>query len=475
MIPQPGTTADIGRAAAGLLVGIASILVTMHSQTAPAAEPLTPRPRLLVLTDIGGDPDDQQSLIRLLLYANELELEGLIATASTLPDQNPPPAPRTDLIEQLLDAYAQVWPRLQVHAPTYPPPDQLRRIVSAGNPRRGVAEVGPDHDTAGSRAIIHAGDRDDPRPLNIAIWGGQTDLAQALWRVRQERGAAGLATFVRRLRVYDINDQDRIGDWLYQEFPGLFYVLANAERGRDKREGAYRGMYLGGDESLTSRQWVERHVTHDHGPLGALYPTSTWTAPNPHATLKEGDTPSWFYFLPLGLSDPEHPEWGGWGGRFRRGPRGRYQDARDTVGQITDARATVWRWRADYQADFQARLDWCSATRFADANHAPRAVVDDDRSRQIIMRSPRPGEQVTFSAAGSSDPDADQQLKFRWWVYEEPSHGATVALTGSDSAQLSVVMPAADVTQELHLVLEVRDTGTPSLVSYRRMVLRSEP
>ena len=37
------------------------------------------RPRLLVLTDIGGDPDDQQSLVRLMVYANEFEIEGLVA------------------------------------------------------------------------------------------------------------------------------------------------------------------------------------------------------------------------------------------------------------------------------------------------------------------------------------------------------------------------------------------------------------
>ena len=39
-------------------------------------------------------------------------------------------------------------------------------------------------------------------------------------------------------------------------------------------------MYLGGDESLTSRDWVDEHV-RSKGPLGALYPVITWTAPNP--------------------------------------------------------------------------------------------------------------------------------------------------------------------------------------------------
>ena len=40
------------------------------------------RPRLLVLTDIGGDPDDQQSMIRLMVYANEFVIEGLAACIS---------------------------------------------------------------------------------------------------------------------------------------------------------------------------------------------------------------------------------------------------------------------------------------------------------------------------------------------------------------------------------------------------------
>ncbi|HRZ46474.1 MAG TPA: DUF1593 domain-containing protein [Candidatus Paceibacterota bacterium] len=101
------------------------------------------------------------------------------------------------------------------------------------------------------------------------MWGGQTDLAQALWRVKHERGASGLAQFVRKFRVYDIGDQDGIADWMRTGYPGMFYILAKAAPGRDKRESTYRGMYLTGDESLTSREWVEKHV-RSIGSLGAL-------------------------------------------------------------------------------------------------------------------------------------------------------------------------------------------------------------
>ena len=47
-----------------------------------AATEQEPKPRLIVLTDVGGDADDEQSMVRLLLYANEFEIEGLIASAS---------------------------------------------------------------------------------------------------------------------------------------------------------------------------------------------------------------------------------------------------------------------------------------------------------------------------------------------------------------------------------------------------------
>jgi hypothetical protein len=52
-----------------------------------ADPPKEVKPRLLVLTDIGGDPDDQQSMIRLMTYANEFEIEGLIASAAGIPGE----------------------------------------------------------------------------------------------------------------------------------------------------------------------------------------------------------------------------------------------------------------------------------------------------------------------------------------------------------------------------------------------------
>ena len=197
------------------------------------------------------------------------------------------------------------------------------------------------------------------RRLNIAIWGGQTDFAQALWRVRTDRGEAGFAAFARKLRVYDINDQDGIADWMRSEFSSLHYVLAGARAGRDKREGTYRGMYLTGDEALTSRAWIDEHI-RNRGVLGALYPVKTWTAPNPHACMKEGDTPSWFFFLPRGGNDPDDPSKPGWGGQFERESDGWYRDVPSRPD--ADPRVAVSRWRAEFQRDFAMRMAWCVVT-----------------------------------------------------------------------------------------------------------------
>ncbi|MCB1128715.1 MAG: DUF1593 domain-containing protein, partial [Verrucomicrobiae bacterium] len=39
--------------------------------------------RVFVLTDISNEPDDEESLVRFLVYANEYDIEGLVATTST--------------------------------------------------------------------------------------------------------------------------------------------------------------------------------------------------------------------------------------------------------------------------------------------------------------------------------------------------------------------------------------------------------
>jgi hypothetical protein len=446
---------------------LAAVLFTIGCSPRPQDD----RPRLLVTTDIGGDPDDQQSLLRLLVTSNKFEIEGLIASASGTPGELDVEVIKPHLIEEMVDAYARVEGNLRLHSTSFPHASYLKSVIKKGNPRRGWDNVGEGHDTEASEWIIQCVDKEDPRPLNIAIWGGQTDVAQALWKVKNSRTSEEYNTFVSKIRIYDIADQDRIFNKIWETFPGLFYILNKAPQGQDMRNAVFRGMYLGGPEELTSLDWLKKHVIDNHGPLGALYPTKTWTAPNPHGNMKEGDTPSWFYFLKNGMHDPEHPEYGGWGGRFQKSPQGYYIDAADQVGQVNDARATVWRWRGDFQNDFAARMDWCIKP-FNDANHAPEIRLNGRAHKYPITIEIAPNKQKSFDLSRSYDPDNDS-LSWDWFVYPEMS-----TLSDDDllveirRTRLIISHKGNKPGAKAHLILKATDNGEPPLTSYQRIIIQ---
>src|SRR4051794_309896 len=156
------------------------------------------KPRLIVLTDISNEPDDEESLVRLLVYSNEFDIEGLIATTSVWLRQTP----REDLIRRDINAYAQVRTNLLVHAAGFPPPDGLAAVTCTGQVTYGMKAVSHGAmSTAGSKRIIDAVDRADDRPIWISIWGGANTLAQALSDVRATRSPEQVAKFVSKLRV----------------------------------------------------------------------------------------------------------------------------------------------------------------------------------------------------------------------------------------------------------------------------------
>ena len=412
------------------------------------------KPRLVVLTDIGGEPDDQQSLVRLLTYANEFSIEALIAGAHL----NSEPASSVELIHQTIDAYEAVHSNLRQHDPTYPTADRLRDVVVTGQERAGI--FGFDLETAASDCLISIIDANDDRPVNIAIWGGAADLGQALYSVRQTRTPEEVEKFVSKIRVSWI-EQDTGVPWIKSNFPGLQGVSHTASE-NGFLHSPFRGMYLGGDANLSSRAWVLQHV-RTHWPYGQLYPEVA-----AGAEMKEGDTPTWFYFLPSGLSDPDEPSWGGWGGRFE-GDGPLYSPAKDTVNGETSGRSTVSRWREDFQNDFAARMEWTTQS-WAEANHAPNARINT--STKLTVES---GQSVSVSAAGSTDPDGDG-LKFEWFQYQEAGTlPYEVSLQGANGPNVSFAAPFVQTEQKIHLILRVKDSGSPPMVDYRRIVITVTP
>lgn len=430
----------------------------------------TEKTRLIVLTDISSinagfkEPDDAQSFIRLLLYSNEFDIEGLIATYSAHWKEEGGVKP--EYLEKIIMEYRKVRDNLLLHDSRYPSHDYLLSCVKSGNPRCGLEEVGSGKDTEGSEWIISVVDRPDPRPVWIILWGGPTDLAQAIWKVQSERDPEQFAQFKSKMRVYSIGDQyDRTGPWIRQNHPDIFYITSYR---------AMRGMYRGGDTSLVSPEWLKSNLCINHGPLGAIYPIydgGDIFSPRIGKVegVKEGDTPSFLYLIPNGLSDPMKPSRGGWGGRFF-GTGNQFFDAMDTCNEETDEMASVYKWRHAYQADFQARMDWCIKP-YEKANHAPVAVLDQD-AEQVVP----PGTEVILSAAQSYDPDGDD-LSFSWDFYREASsYKGQLDIRNRNSSEISFTAPEAIYfPKTIHIVLSVKDNGHPALTGYRRAVITVDP
>ncbi|HVU25772.1 MAG TPA: DUF1593 domain-containing protein [Opitutus sp.] len=444
------------------------------------------KPRLIVLTDLSNEPDDEESLVRLLVYANEFDLEGLVATTSTWLRQHP----REDLIRRDLAAYAKVRPNLERHAPGFPDAAALLAVTRTGQDGFGLAATGPGRGTGGSQRIVEAADRADPRPLWISVWGGANTLAQALRDVRASRPADAVAKFVAKLRVYSISDQDDAGAWLRREFPGLFYIVTPSNPA--SYEEYYRATWGGisggrGDQAapgyhfeLVDNPWLEAHVIRDHGPLGALYPRLAY--------IMEGDTPSFLGLIDRGLGWELSPALGGWGGRYAL-----YQPAGETRPIWTDNastrdrvevepgrfensnQATIWRWREPFQNDFAARMNWCVAPEVNDANHNPHAALDGNHSTDVLTLSARPGATIPLSAAGTDAGDAGQDVKVTWWIYREAGTLDGARLTATSGPETAVVLPTAPTAGTVHVILQAEDHGSPQLFSFRRVIIGVQP
>jgi hypothetical protein len=467
---------------------------------ASRVDPYVTSTRVLVMTDIANEPDDQMSMVRFLVYANRFDIEGLVATTSTWMKDRV----RPDVILSVIDAYEQVQSNLLEHEPGFPPAARLRSLVTSGQPGYGMAGVGPGHMSPGAELIVRAAERSDPRPLWVLAWGGANTLAQALLHVRSTRSAAELDAIVSRLRVYSISDQDDAGTWIRREFPALHYiVMPSTQDGEEYYLATWTGISgdrfyrnaPGADFTTFTDEWLTANI-RSKGPLGRMYPSP--------CCIHEGDTPAFLGLVDNGLASFMSPTYGGWGGRYVwRQPQGEVRplwtqggdsypgrdSSRDTVigadGQTyTSDQATIWRWRQAFQHDFAARMDWTMQD-VSEANHNPDVVVNGIAGRAPLMLDATVGRPLTLDAAGTSDRDGDE-LTYAWFFYPEAGTGipgrpvaafppkipSRIVLENAGTSKATVVPQVEGIA---HVVLVVEDDGSPTLTSYRRVVIDSVP
>ena len=251
------------------------------------------KPRILISTDIGGtDPDDNQSMIHLLMYANEFDIEGLVSSPSFGEGSK-------NEILKMIGLYENDLPRLSSGLTatygstrgTFPSPEYLASITKQGAKGR-APHCGFRESTEGSEWIVKCARKEASRPLWILVWGTLDDVAQAL------HDAPDIAD---KIRVYWIGGPNKkwgcnAYSYIAENFPALWFIENNA---------SYRGFIeSSGDKSKYGTQFCDRFV-RGSGAFGDDFPNYY------KGSVKMGDSPSLFFLMNGNTDAPMEEHWGG--------------------------------------------------------------------------------------------------------------------------------------------------------------------
>ena len=465
-------------------------ILLISCQPAANSSPDSLKPRLVVLTDIGPaevEPDDNESAVRLLAYADRFEIEAICTTIGWNCDPYPPEW--AEYLYRVIDAYSVDVQNLMKRSGQngfhsleeengsqelgyWPSAEYIRSRSVMGSPRAGIGVIGEGNDTPGSDLLIRLADEDDPRPIWVCSWGGANTLSQAIWRVQQERSPEELKAFLRKFRLYTITDQDMVyamrmdrayssHQWLRRDFSEDLMLVWD--------ESAWLNQ-----NSLGVRNWDKyAELIQNHGEMGKVYPHYLWGV--------EGDTPSFLNVMPNGLNDPEHPEQVGWGGchQFGISPDGETCAWTNWQQPLKDiSNRYEHKFYPDEFNDFAARMQWATE---GSGNHNPvvRLSVKDGR-KSLKDNDPeglkpfeikaRPGSTLSLDASGSIDPDGDG-LRYEWWFQVFPDDGMPITIEDPTASKIQFKPSSDDSGRQFHLICEVHDDGPFSLVSYRRIII----
>ena len=441
------------------------------------------KPRIVVLTDIAPgetEPDDMESVVRLLAHADLFEIEAIITCSGWNSGGGAYSDEWASYLHTVIDAYEKDLPNLMKRSIQdgflpieeesirqkigyWPSAEYLRSIHRMGSRHLGVKYLGKDNVSPGSDVIIQLAEEEDPRPLWILVWGGGNTVAQALWQLKETGDKDRIYKLLDKIRIYTITDQDV--DWMKR---GQYDISSH----KWMRKTFGDNLFFIWDESawlsqngLGSSNWAEyESKIQTKGNMGSVYPKYKYGV--------EGDTPSFLFVLPNGLNNPEHPEHGGWGGYFR------HEVSPDSVTFcFTNMRPSIKKISQKYEKyfypavfnNFAARMEWVANGK---GNRNPELVINGIGGTSPIEIKASPGDRIKLDISGSNDPDGDS-LEYKWWIMSEA--GVSVPdenLSFFPSEKAELLLPTDIKEGNIHLICECTDSGSIPLTSYRRVILK---
>jgi len=529
-----------------LLVLTVGGCATTSSRPETSVEPsASPKPRVVVTAD--PELDDSNSLVRYLLHSADFRTEGLVYASSGFhwkgdgtgkkwsvpgreyfrfglnlcPCESWRWAPNERFIDDAVETYEQVYPNLRVHDPSYPTPAELKSKIRWGN-----VEFDGDisKDTPGSDLIKALLLDDEPGPVYLLAWGGQSTIARALKSIQERyEGTAEWSAIhekvSRKAILSTSGDQDdTYARYIRPNWPNVRSLPAGVggvalAYGAAAAVSADNAVYYGAD-------WTRQNIS-SLGPLGAFYRVwgdgkqmvkgdifdyfglsgytvpqlramgyIVWTPPRPKGEfIGEGDTFTFLNLVDNGLSGYQEETPGGWAGHgvrpaapgdtARRNSQGAaafsYEDFLKSVeraaaaGDVSPAArppSPIPNFTPAAQNDLAARMKWSVTSTYAGANHEPKVAI-----RGSARISARPGATVRLEGV-ASDPDGNA-VAARWWRWKDvDTYPGDVTLSNATSLATSMEVPADAIAgQTIHLILEATDNGMPALTRYRRVVV----
>ncbi|HOX81923.1 MAG TPA: DUF1593 domain-containing protein [Chryseolinea sp.] len=474
------------------------------------------KPRIIVTAD--PELDDSNSLIRFLLYSTDFKVEGLIYASSQFhwtgdgkgtkfmvpgreytrfglnlcPCESYRWGKDERFINDIVENYEKVYTNLKIHNPNYPTPSELKSKIRFGN-----IEFDGDYskDTPGSDLIKSLMLDDNPEPLYITAWGGQSTIARALKSIQDqyekttEWSAVRAKVLNKVILLPSLDQDDTYAKYIKIHWPEIDYRQMgggpNYSYGLQLRTTPENLVY-------TTASWMTANIT-SRGPLGSYYRVwgdgkqmvkgdifdyfglSGYTSEElkkmgyivwmpvqeKGSWLGEGDNPTFMNMLDNGLRAYENGSYGGWGGKqVAPGVGMTFPDATKTNNDPPFP--NFW---PSAQLDFASRLKWSVTPRYQDANHEPKVSIEGP-----LNVSARAGQKVLLKGI-VSDPDGDA-VSLKWWQFKTGTYQGDIAIQNPSSTSTEFVIPAdAKNGQTIHVILEATDNNSLPLTRYQRIII----